>query len=224
VPLLLSAVSTGAAVYNQNQTAKKQDNVLAQQIRNQSATQQKANAKTSEFINGQAKQDDTAQKAQAQQKFQAQLAANAPQATAALKTPGAVSQAYQQAGANAAQGIAGYGSQQGDLLSSIAAPLQQRRDNQKNIDDYGIEIGNLKHQLGNDDFLSSLKLQGIRPNPWIGAAGSLAGGAAGAYGGGNGSSYGELMAKLSKSQNGQPGYAGYGYTGQDGADYLGGLA
>jgi len=219
IPLAISAIGTGASIYNERQTAKKQDNVLAQQIRNQSATQKQANSRTSQLINDQAKQDDTVQKAQAQQKFQQQLAANAPQATAALKVPGAVSQAYQQAGANAAQGVTSYGANQGDLLSSMFAPIQQRRDNQKNLDDYGIDISNLKHNLNSDDFLSGLKLQAIRPNPWIGAASSLAGAAAGSYGGGN--SYGSLMAQLAKQQNGG---GGYGYTGQDSGDYLGGMS
>ena len=183
IPALISAAGAGVNYYNSQNTAKQQDQALANQIRMQSQIQQKANARTSQLVQNQAQQTDVPQKQASQQLFAQQLAANQPQALNPLKSVGDVSQAYQQAGADAQQGITNYGQQQGNLMGSIIAPTQQRRDNQTNLDNYGVDIGNLKTQLQGQDFLSQLKLNAIRPNPWLSALGGLATGVGGAMSG-----------------------------------------
>jgi hypothetical protein len=194
VAAALTATGTGVSIYNQNQTAKKQDQTLANQIRMQQGLQQKANARTAQLINNQAQQTDQPQKQASQQLFTQQLAANNPQALNPLKSVGAAGQAYQASGANAAQGITGYGKSQADTLSSIIAPTQQRRDNQKNLDDYSTDIGNLRTQLQGNDFLSQLKLNAIKPNPWLGALSGIATGVGGSMAGN--ANYGALLAAM----------------------------
>lgn len=220
IPLVMAALGTGVSVYNQNQTAKKQDNTLAQQIRDQQAIQQKANSRTSQLINQQSQQTDQPQKQASQAQFANQLAANQPEALNPLKSVGAVSDAYKSAGANAAQGITSYGNNQADLLSSIAAPGQQRRENQKNLDDYSTDIGNLKTQLGGQDFLSQLKLQGIRQNPYLSAASGLLGAGAGAMSSGGGN-YGAMMSALAARSAKPVTGTGYDYLNDMSNNYLG---
>jgi len=186
VPLALSALGAGASYYNTQQTAKKQDNALAQQIRNQQNLQHQADARTAQMIQQQGQQTDTKEKAAGLAANQAVLQANAGQAQKVFQVPGAVSQAYQTAGANAAQGITNFGNQQADLQSSINAPSQQRQNNRVNIDNYGNDLGLIARKASGQNFLDQLKLQSVRRNPWIDVGSGLLNGAAGAYGGSGG--------------------------------------
>ncbi|WP_395644184.1 hypothetical protein [Rudaea sp.] len=113
-----------ASYYNTQQTAKRQDNALASQIRQQSENQRKADARTGQMIQQQSQQTDQKEKSAGLLANQNVLQAKAAQAQKVSQASGAVSNAYQQAGANAAQGITSYGNQQSDLLSSINAPGQ----------------------------------------------------------------------------------------------------
>lgn len=165
------AIAVGTAVvggYEQHQVAKKQDNQLAAQLRQQYATKQKAAQRTSQLIQNQAGQTDKPQETAAAKQYQTALSANQTQAQAPLATVGAVSDAYKKAGSDAALGISNYGTQRGNLTAAIDAPGQQRQDNRKNLDDYQLDLNNLNRGQQGQDFLSSLKLNSIRANPWIG--------------------------------------------------------
>jgi hypothetical protein len=72
-----------------------------------------------------------------------------------------------------------------DLTSSIDAPRQQRANDAQLVDRYTTDIDRIRRFSAGDDFLSQLRLRGIKPNPWIAAGAGVANGAASAYGGGS---------------------------------------
>ena len=119
-----------------------------------------------------------------------QLAAKQPQAVGALAAPPSASQAYNKEKSDAQLGVANYGGQQADWLSSITAPqLQRQRDVRDIIDPYKTDIGLISRANQGDNFLSNLKLNNIRANPWLSLVSGVAGGASsamakGGYGGG----------------------------------------
>ncbi|KIQ21547.1 hypothetical protein [Xanthomonas campestris] len=98
-----------------------------------------------------------------------------------LRQAGAVSDAYQQQSNDAALGIADYGSSVANLMARIDAPQQQRQREAIESAQLGTDLGMIGRRSANDDFLTKLKLQSVRPNPWLAAAGQTASGAAGAW-------------------------------------------
>lgn len=180
VPLLLSTVGTGAQVYNTNKTARKQDNRLAAQLRDQASKQRKADAKTSELIQKTAKSDATDEKAQSLGDFLQRLKMAQGNANRPMQQVGAVSDEYRQDAQEAALGASNYGQRIAGLLSSIDAPGQQRVNEATDALRFGQEIDQIKRFSAGDDFLHQMKLRGIRRNPWLDAAGGIAKGAANA--------------------------------------------
>lgn len=191
IPLVVAAVGTTATVINQRNVAHQQDQALAAQIRAQQAKQQQADARTAQLINKEATSTDTQDKAKSLAAYSTELAKKAPEATTALGAPSAASRAYAQQKSDAALGVADYGGQQADWLSSIQAPqLQRQRDIIQNIDPYKTDIGLISRANAGDNFLANLKLNNIRANPWLSLASGIAGGAAnamakGGYGAGS---------------------------------------
>jgi hypothetical protein len=198
VPLVLSlagtAIGTGATIYNQRQTAKKQDDQLAAQLRSEAAKQKQADAQTQALIQNVKNSTATDEKAGALGQFTQAIQANRANAERPLQSQGAVSDAYKKAGSDAALGMATKASGLADLVSSIDAPFQQRQDDKTLLDNYDQGIGLLRRENQGDDFLAELKRRRIRPNPWISAAGDLASGAARGYGGVYGAASSDTMA------------------------------
>lgn len=183
VPLALAAVSTGAQVYNQNQQAKKQDRILADQIRGNADKQRQADAKTAEMIRREAASTDAGARQSALGQFTDQIQKASGNATRPLQTQGAVSDAYKQAGSDAALGMSNFAGNFADLVSRIDAPQQQRQALDLQRGRYATDIDMLKRFAGGDDYLAQLKLRNVRRNPWLDAASGVAGGFAGAYSG-----------------------------------------
>jgi len=186
VPLALAALSTGAGVYNQRLTSRKQDAALAAQIRNQGAKQKEADVKVGQLIGQEKALTPKPQQAAEEQAMAAVRSANAPSATAALNVPGAVSKAYEGAKGNAALGISDYGNTMGDLMARTDAPRQARLDFAKNLGDYSTGIGQISRAARGQQFLDQMRLNAIRANPWLTATQQIAGAAASSYGGGGG--------------------------------------
>jgi len=214
IPLAMSALGAGANYYNQQQTAKKQDQTLAQQIRDQSAIQRQADARTGQMISQQARLTDQPQLQQQTAALTGQLKANQAQSVKPLQSAGAVSQAYQNAGADAAQGISNYGNTTAGLMAGMAAPTLERQANTVNIDNYANDLGALGRKLQGQNYLDTLKFQSIRQNPWIGLLGSGLQAGAGVYSGSSGSA--NFLAALKAAQAAKSG--SYPYSGMDYSD------
>jgi hypothetical protein len=191
IGLALAAASTAATVYNARQTAHKQDQQLASQLRAQASKQKMADEQTRNLLQHEAglSGNNADAKNTSLAAFTNAIQANKGNATSGLQSQGAVSDAFKKAGSDAALGMATGAGNYAGLVSDIDAPMQTRRNDQRSLDDYANSIDQIKRFSAGDDFLAQMRLKSIRPNPWIGAAASLAGGlgsgmASGAYGGG----------------------------------------
>jgi hypothetical protein len=175
------AIMVGTAVvgrYEGNQVAKRQDNALAAQLRQQAASEDKVRARTAQMVQDQTNQTDQPQKTAAAQQYAAAIKANQQMADAPLATVGNVSDAYKASAKNAALGVSDYAANRGNNIAAIDAPGLQRQQNQKNIANYGIDVNQINHAQQGQDFLGSLKFNSIHANPWIDLLTGYAGGIA----------------------------------------------
>lgn len=160
-------LSAGLGYYNNEQTAKRQDNTLAASLRQQAALQRQQDAKTSQLIQKTAQSTPAASKGALLESFRKQLLAAQGNADRPLGQAGAVSDAYTKAANDAASGISQYGDTNARLLSSIDAPGLQRQAEAANLSRYGTGLNEIKRQSAADQMLAQMRLGAIRPNPWI---------------------------------------------------------
>jgi hypothetical protein len=221
VPLVLSAVSAGAAYVNQRNVAHRQDNQLAAQLRAQADKQHQADAKTAALIQSQQQSSDKDEKAHSLAGFQQAIAQKSGAATAPLTSLGAVSDAYEKSKSNAALGIADKANNFADNVSSIDAPTQQRQNDALTMGRYGTDVNQIRRFNQGDDFLANMRLRGIKANPLLSLVSGVAGGAAGAASAGgygaddygaaaNGDAYQPFNYKAPNLQNKLPDVWGYG--------------
>lgn len=199
-----SAAAGGVSVYNTKKTAHRQDQQMAEGVRQQSKRQQEANAKVNELIQKTKGSNAEGDKTAALQQYMQQLGVSRGGAEAGLGDVSGASGAFANATNDARSGVADYGSQVAGLMSRIDAPMRQRDRENDWRNNFGSELDRIKRFSAGDDFLNNLKLNNIKRNPWldvassvIGAAGSAA---AGGYGGGTSADVG----------NGFTNAAGYG--------------
>lgn len=186
IPLIMSAVGTGASVYASQSAAKKQDRTMANQIRAQQQKQREADGKVHQLLDQREGSNADGERKSILAKFQEAMQNTNGQAGAGLNQVGALSQAAKDGTADATLGIAEYGDKSADLLSRIDAPGAQRQREENTNTRFGQEIAQIMRRSQGDDFLSQMRLQSIRPNPWLQAAGSALSGAAGGMAGGGG--------------------------------------
>lgn len=179
---IATAVMVGSAVVNmeqQKQVARKQDNQLAAQLRQQSASEDKVRGRTQQFIQQQ-QQDTTApQKQQAQTQLDTALKANAAMAQAPSQSMvGNVSDAYKKASQDAALGVAQYGQNRATTIAGMEAPALNRQANVRNIANFGTDVNQINRQQRSQDYLDQMKLNSIHANPWVSMLTGIAGGLA----------------------------------------------
>lgn len=186
-----TAVVAAAASYENNQqVAHKQDRETASQLRQQFNLQHQQDAQTQQLIQKTAQSSPDAAKSSLLDKFMQQMQASQGNATHPLGQVGNVSDAYTKAANDATLGVSNYGTNNAKLLSAIDAPGLQRQGEAANLSRYGTGLNEVKRQSAADQFLSQMRLQGIRPNPWLTAvsdgAKSYGMAKAGSAGGGSG--------------------------------------
>lgn len=181
VPLALAAVGAGTSYYNTQQTAKRQDNALADQIRQQNSRQRETDAQVNDLVQKRATSDASGERAQTLGAYLDQVRAATGAATSGLDQVGRTSNAYQQAANDAALGVADYGQKSAQLMSRIDAPAQQRQREALQNAQFQTDLGLLNRNAAGDDYLAKLRLQRIRGNPWLSAASQLATSAASSY-------------------------------------------
>lgn len=185
-----TALSAGANYYNGKQTAKRQDNELAKQIRQRSQLQGEADTAVNRLLAQRAASDSGGERAATANQYLDQVRQAQGAATAGLQQRGAVSDAYRQSANDAALGIGDYGATAANLMSRIDAPMQQRQREGVENAQLGSDLGRVARRSSGQDYLGQLRLQGIRRNPWLDAFSQLASGASTAvagssFGGGN---------------------------------------
>lgn len=181
-------VAAGATYANNQQVARRQDSELANQLRRQYGLQQQEDQQTRDLIQKTANSSPTQARSSLLDQFMAKLQAEGGNATRPLNQVGNVADAYTKAANDAAMGVSNYGTQTAGLLSAIDAPNLQRQGEAADLSRYGSALNEVKRQSAADDFLTRMRLNAIRPNPWLTAVanGARAYGMARAGSGGTG--------------------------------------
>jgi len=177
--LAAAAAAAGGSYYNTVNTARKQDNALTAQLRQQAAHQDQADQAVNQLIGQRAGSNSDAEKQSTLDQYLQATRATQGTAASGLQQAGATSNAYKSSGADASLGIQDYGNKLAGLMSRIDAPTQQRQREAQENAQFNSNLGLLARNAQGDDFLSQLKLRGITRNPWIDAGSQLLGGVAG---------------------------------------------
>lgn len=194
VSAAVAIVAATASYENNRQVAHRQDSELARQLRQQYGLQQQENQQTQQLIQKTAQSSPDKARGLLLDQFMEKLRAENGNAVRPLAQVGNVSGAYTKAANDAALGVSDYGRTNAGLLSAIDAPSLQRQGEAANLSRFGSALNEVKRQSAADQFLSQMRLQGIRPNPWLTAVAdgaraysmARAGGGGGATTGGSG--------------------------------------
>lgn len=206
----LAAASAGAQYYNTQRTADKADRTAAAGIRSQAARQREADARVNQVIDQQSSSSPDAAKMDTLAQYMQGLRAAEAGAGRGIQQAGATSTAAQQAAADAALGVSSYGGKMADYMAAMDAPGLQRRAEAVNMARGGSDIERIANFAGGDQFLTQMRLDGVRRNPWLDAFSALAGGAAqGAAGGWGGGKYDKTSGGPGKTKTGGNRKGGY---------------
>jgi hypothetical protein len=185
VPLLLTAASAGVSAYNTNKTAKKQDAVLADSIRNQKELQRQQDARVNEEVGNLSNSTMEESRAKRMDQFMQQLGRNRQVATAGL-TQNVGGDAFQSDAAAAAESVVAEGNDTAGLLARIDAPEMQRQGEAKGFGHLATDTDLLRRRSQGQQFLDELRLKKIRRNPWLDVVSAGLSGASGMGFGGSG--------------------------------------
>jgi hypothetical protein len=208
--LAASLASAGIGAYQSRKMANDQDSIAAQGIRNQAKTQREANARINETIDKTKNSTPDDERATAQEQYLAQLQRAMGQAKTGLG-PRGVSGAFDEAADAAGADVSNYGGVLADLFARMDAPILQRQGEGNSFGDLGMDLSRISGNVSGDDFLTRLKMQNVKRNPWLDlVAGGLSGYAAG--GGGTGAAKGATNFGVPLPGSGAiPGLGGGGY-------------
>lgn len=184
VPAVISAIGAGASYYNTQQTAKRQDRALADQITGQRQRQSDANRVVNEQLERIAGSDAEAERAASMDSYLQQLRRNQGAATGTLGGVGAVSDRFATDAAGAAGDINQYATGTADIFSRIDAPLMQRRNEGIDFARTGNQLGIIGDLAGGDNYIGDLRRRSITRNPWVDAFSQVAQGYGSSAGGG----------------------------------------
>ncbi len=173
----IAVASAIGSAYQQNQVARQQDRLAAQNIQNQARAEQTASAKINEMLTQVAESNPQAARQQRMDEYLATLQQGA-QAGAINDGPGGFSDAYRQSVAGAEGALDTYGTTRAGLMARLDAPVIQRMNEGVLFDATRNDIRGIGRKPNQDDPLARLQIQGTQANPWVEAG--L--GVAGAYG------------------------------------------
>lgn len=176
VPLALAAVGAGTQYYNTQQTEKRQDNQLAANIRGQARRQEEADAEVNEEISRLEKSSAADERAGRLQQYFQTIGRNRRDVQGGI-TPGIGGAQFQGDADKAAAALDAYGGGQASLASRIDAPLVQRQGEGFGYGNLATDLSRIGREIAGQAFVDQVKLQRIRRDPWLDAAGSTLQGA-----------------------------------------------
>jgi hypothetical protein len=183
VPAIISAIGTGASVYQTKKVANDQDAAAAQGIRAQQGKQREIDQRMSGEIDQLEQSSPEDERTQAMDRFMTQLRATRGEAEGTT-TPG-VSRYGADTEASQA-GIGNYGTKVADILSRISSASEQRRNEAIGMNRANSDSAGIAREANGSDFINQLRMGSIQRNPWVDAAGRLANGVAGGMAGSTG--------------------------------------
>lgn len=176
IPLAISALSTGGAAYNQHRVASRQEDEATKLMQNQQRQQQRADSGLNAELTTLEGSSPEAERQKALGGFLKMLRANATSSGGAGATAGG--ERFKEDTATSQAAIKNYGTQRADNLSRIVAPSRQRMNEHVGIGRAGDDVAGVARDANMERFLSMLRTQGIRPDPYLDAGSQIAGGIA----------------------------------------------
>jgi len=187
VATAIAIIGAGVNYHNTEQTKKRQDNELGLQIQQRAARQDEADKEVMKTVAERAANSGDSARSSMLDQYMNQVRAAQGSATTGLRQVGGVSDAYRQAANDAALGISDYAGDTASLMSRIDAPVRQRQGEAQQNAQLSTALSLIGNRSAGQDFLSNLRLQGIRRNPGLDAFVQVANAYAGSAGGGGGS-------------------------------------
>lgn len=179
VPIITTLVGAGASYAASRKVANDQDAIAADGIRRQAENQRQTTARLNQTLNQMSASGPAEERASAQQSYGEQLQRSRTMAGAGLAQRGISQQFDEMAGASEGQAT-GYAQQVADLMARIDAGGLQRQREGNQMADMGMDFDVLGGNIKGDEFLTRLRMGGVRRNPWLDALGGAAG-VAGTY-------------------------------------------
>lgn len=175
IPAIISAIGAGAQVYAGREAAKEQDEAAAQGIRVQAGKQREADARVAQEVQNLENSTPEDSRRQATDAFMQQLKRTRAQSQGSDQV-GAVSDEYTSGSTQANTDISKFGADRAGLLGRINAPGLQRQAETVSMGRANTDLGLIKRAAAGDQFLTQLRQQSIRANPWLVAGGQVLGG------------------------------------------------
>lgn len=184
IPLVMAAVSAGTQYYNAEKTADRQDTELASRLTADAERQRRADAEVQKLIQQTAQSTPQEEIKSSLAQFTEQLRKAQGGQVSALEAPSGASDRYKKDAAAAASGVSQYGDKLSGLFSRIDAAQRQREGEAVQRADLGTVIDLIGRESQGANFLSDMRMNSIRDNPWLTALSQVTAGAASGYGGG----------------------------------------
>lgn len=207
VAMAAMAAAAAGQAYNTKQTAKRQDNQLAESIRSQSKLQREQDGRINEEVQklGNSTMEDS--RAKRMDQFMQQLGRNRSSMTSGL-TPQFGSDAFVADSGAAANNVMQEANGTAGLLAQIDAAGMQRQDEGTSFGRLATDTDLLKRRSQGQQFMDDIRLRAIRRNPNMDLAAGLlsAVGSSGMGMGGAGAGAGGFMMSGAPAAS----YGGYG--------------
>jgi hypothetical protein len=173
-PYLITAAGAGMGALNTRQTAKLQDAAAAQGVRQQGKRQQAVNARVDAELGELGRSGADSERRAAADDFMAQL--QRTRGEAAGVNPALLGASGRYGADVVTQGDAATinAAKVADLMARVGAPVMQRQREGNRMAQLGTDVGIIGRAAAGDDFLTRLRMQAIRNNPWLDAAGQVA--------------------------------------------------
>jgi hypothetical protein len=176
VGLALAAAGAGAQYVNTTRTEERQDRQLAESIRGQARRQEEADAKVNEEVRKLEQSNAADERAGRLQQYFQTIGRNRRDVQGGI-TPGIGGAEFQGDAAKAAAALDAYGGGQAALASRIDAPLVQRQGEGFSYGNLATDLSRIGREVAGQAFVDQVKLNRIRRDPWLDAAGSTLQGA-----------------------------------------------
>ncbi len=167
IPILLALGSAAASGINTSRTARRQDAATAEGIRRQAAEQRKATARLNESLAFFEKSSPDDIRENLSSRFRKQLRLKQQQALAGLDTAGGSSDAFKASAKSGGTEVLGRADVLQDLFSRIDAPTEQRTLEGFERGDLGSDLSVFSRNSAAEDYLTRLRVSGIRRNPLL---------------------------------------------------------
>jgi hypothetical protein len=168
IPLIASAVGTGASVYTQQQALRARDQEAARGIMEQANLQRQGAQRVSQNIQELQKSTPDTERQAAQNDFMAALQkAKLTQGGPGLSDVGGASERFAEDVSGARKAAGAESADTAGTLARIDAPVYQRQREATAAGATASDLALLARKSAGEDFLTQLRIATHNPNPWV---------------------------------------------------------